>query len=352
MVHSSPIGMIRSMFRSVRPFTWLLVIMPCLATSLIAQTSYQPTVPGVSDAAPVTNDNRTGADTKQAEDSPSLKTRQDRQDRTIRLGPGDLLQITVYSAPDLTTEARVNAAGNITMPLIGSVHVAGLSTDQAQQLLASRLRDGGLVLDPQVNVFAKEYANGGIAVMGEVQRPGIYTLMGERRLYDAISAAGGTTSRAGRAITITHPSDPQKPLIVDLDYSNPSKSPAGNIDVFPGDTVVVSRAGVVYVVGAVNHPAGFVMDNNEKLTVLQAVALAGGTKNTSSLKGAKILRKTPDGLEEIPIPLNKILEAKSEDPPLKAEDILFVPNSAGKVVAITGAQAAVAVATGLAIYRP
>ena len=83
-----------------------------------------------------------------------------------------------------------------------------------------------------------------------------------------------------------------------------------------------------------------------------AVALAGGTKVTSSLKGTKILRTTPDGIQEIPIPLNKILEAKAEDPPLKAEDVLFVPNSPGKVAAITGAQAAISVATGLAIYRP
>ena len=330
----------------------VLAIFFCFSGRFWAQTTYQPAVPGVSDGAAPTNDHTTEADKEQAEDSPSLKTRQDRQDRTIRLGPGDLLQITVYSAPDLTTEVRVNAAGNITMPLIGSVHVAGLSTDQAQEVIASRLRDGGLVVDPQVNVFAKEYASAGIAVMGEVQKPGIYTLMGERRLYDAISAAGGTTGRAGRAITITHPSDPGKPLIVDLDYTNPLKSPAANVEVFPGDTVLVSRAGVVYVVGAVNHPAGFVMDNNEKLTVLQAVALAGGTKVTSSLKGTKILRTTPDGLQEIPIPLNKILEAKAEDPPLKAEDVLFVPNSPGKVAAITGAQAAISVATGLAIYHP
>ena len=338
----------------VRIFSLLavLAILFCLSGRSWAQTDYQPTVPAVSNAESPTGDHTADSAKKQADDSPALKVRPDQKDRTIRLGPGDRLQISVYGAPDLTTEARVNGAGDITMPLVGSVHVAGLSTDEAQQAIASRLRDGGLLNDPQVSVFAKEYANGGIAVMGEVQKPGIYTLMGERRLYDAISAAGGTTSRAGRAVTITHSSDPNESLIVDIDYMNPSKSPAGNVDVFPGDTVVVSRAGVVYVVGAVNHPAGFVMENNERLTVLQAVALAGGTKVTSSLKGTKILRTTPDGIREIPIPLNKILEAKAEDPPLKAEDVLFVPNSPGKVAAITGAQAAISVATGLAIYRP
>jgi polysaccharide export outer membrane protein len=338
------------MFRIVSCASLLLTA--CLLTlSLAAQTSYQPNVSGVSDTAAPASGQTADAVQKPVDDTPALKVRQEHIDRTIRLGPGDLLQISVYGAPDLTTEARLNPAGNINLPLIGSIHLAGLSTDQARELIASKLREGGLVVDPQVNVVAKEYANGGIAVMGEVQKPGIYTLPGERKLYDAISAAGGTTNRAGRAVTITHPSEP-KPLIVDLDYANPSKSAAGNVDILPGDTVIVSRAGVVYVVGAVNHPAGFVMENNERLTVLQAVALAGGTKTTSSLKGTKILRTTPDGIQEIPIPLGKILEAKAEDPSLKAEDVLFIPNSPGKVAAITGAQAAISVATGLAIYRP
>jgi polysaccharide export outer membrane protein len=238
------------------------------------------------------------------------------------------------------------------MPLIGSIHIAGLTAEEAQQLIVTRLRERELVRNPQVSVFEKEYARGGIAVMGEVQKPGIYNLMGERRILDAISAAGGTTNRAGRAVTVTHSAQPTEPIIVDLDYLDPSKSPAGNVEVFPGDTVVVSRAGIVYVVGAVARPAGFVMENNERLTVLQAVAMAGGTLRTSSLKSAKILRGTPNGMQEIPVPLNKILEAKAADPPLQAQDILFIPNSAGKQAAITASQAAIAVATGIAIYRP
>src|SRR6516164_5528419 len=101
----------------------VLAIFFCLSGRLWAQTTYQPDVPGVSDGATPTNDHTTEADKKQAEDSPSLKIRQVPQDRTIRLGPGDLLEISVYGAPDLTMERRVNAAGNITMPLVGSVHV-------------------------------------------------------------------------------------------------------------------------------------------------------------------------------------------------------------------------------------
>jgi polysaccharide export outer membrane protein len=167
---------------------------------------------GVSDTASPASGHAADAAQKPVDDTPALKVRQEHIDRTIRLGPGDLLQISVYGAPDLTTEARLNPAGNINLPLIGSIHLAGLSTDQARELIAGKLREGGLVVDPQVNVVAKEYANGGIAVMGEVQKPGIYTLPGERKLYDAISAAGGTTNRAGRAVTITHPSEPKPDL--------------------------------------------------------------------------------------------------------------------------------------------
>jgi polysaccharide export outer membrane protein len=335
------------MTRSICSYAGLLLIALCLSGTLLAQTKVQPATPTGPATVIPGSASASDSDKAAAAESPTGKVH---QDHTIRIGTGDLLQITVYGAPDLTTEARVNDAGNITMALIGSVYLAGLTSDQAQQLIATRLRDGGLLRDPQVAVFEKQYASQGIAVMGEVQKPGIYTLFGERRLYDAISAAGGTTARAGRAVTITHPVEPNKPLIVDMDFMDPSRSPAGNVEVSPGDTVVVSRAGVVYVVGAVARPAGFVMENNGNLTVLQAVALAGGTERTASLSGAKILRQTSNGVQEIPIPLNKILAAKAQDTPMQAEDVLFVPTSTGKRAAITGAQTALALVTGLAIY--
>jgi polysaccharide export outer membrane protein len=334
------------MFRS--SFAFVIAFL-CLSVGVLPQAAEQAITPAESVTVPPGQQRASTITTDSAETSGTTKVH---QDRAIRIGVGDLLHITVYGAPDLTTEDRVNGAGTITMPLIGTVHVAGLNTEQAEQLIATRFRDGELVRDPQVFVFQKEFAAGGIAVMGEVQKPGVYTLIGDRRLLDAISVAGGLTPRAGQAVTITHSSEPDKPTIVDLNYFDPSQSPAANVEVFPGDTVVVSRAGVVYVVGAVAKPAGFVMENNQKLTVLQVVALAGGTLRTSSLKGTKILRGTPDGMQEIPIPLNKILQAKALDPYLEAQDILFIPNSPGKQAAITAGQAAVAVATGLAIYRP
>ncbi len=130
--------------------------------------------------------------------------------------------------------------------------------------------------------------------MGEVQKPGIYPLLGSRRLYDAISAAGGTTPKAGTYALITHRNDPEHPARVTIS-NGPPDSMANNVPVVPGDTIVVSKAGIVYVVGDVHMPGGFVMENDKNITVLQAIALAQGLNPNAALDSAKLIRKTPQG---------------------------------------------------------
>ncbi len=267
----------------------------------------------------------------------------------IRIGSGDLLEIKVFGVPDLSQEARVGTNGDISVNLVGPVNVAGSTTSEAQQKIASLMQEGGFLNNPQVAVLVKEYATQGISVLGEVAKPGIYPLLGQRRLFDVISAAGGTTQRAGRTITISHRSDPENPVVVEMS-NEPTKAAATNVEVLPGDTVLISRAGVVYVVGDVARPSGFSMDNNERMTVLQAIAMAGGTNGTAALDSSKILRRSAQGVQEIPIPLSKLLSAKATDQPLQAEDVLFVPKSLGKSVARRSAEAILQVATGLAIY--
>jgi polysaccharide biosynthesis/export protein len=267
----------------------------------------------------------------------------------ILIGSGDLLEIRVFGVQDLTQEVRVSGSGDITVPLIGTVHIAGLSQQQAEDFLAARFRDGGFLKDPHVSVFTKEYATQGVSVLGEVSKPGVYPLLGVRRLFDVISMAGGLTDRAGRLVTITHRDDPANGVNIEIS-SDPAKAAVSNLPIEPGDTILVSRAGVVYVVGDVARPAGFVMDNNGKMTVLQAIALAGGTNSTASLDSSKIIRKTPAGVQEIPMHLKKILSAKTDDIPLQADDVLFVPRSVTKGAAKRSAEAILQVATGLAIY--
>jgi polysaccharide export outer membrane protein len=250
----------------------------------------------------------------------------------------------------MTQESRINGEGDLTVTLVGPVHLQGLSSTQAEQLIEAKLRDGGYLKDPHVSIFVKEYVTQGISVMGEVQHPGIYPMLGARRLFDALSSAGGTTSKAGNLVTITRRDDPQHPVTVVMS-PDPAKSAETNVDIQPGDTIVVSKAGVVYVVGAVERPGGFIMDNNEKLTVLQAVALAYGAKATASLDKSKIIRKNKDGVQEVPVALNKILEGKAADVALANDDILFVPASAAKGAFRRTAEAAIQAATGVAIYR-
>ncbi len=267
----------------------------------------------------------------------------------LLIGSGDLIEITVYGAPDFSKQVRVADNGDISLPLLGNIHLAGLTIRAAEMLVQTKLADGGYFNEPQVSIFEREYATQGISVLGEVQKPGIYPLPGPRVLFDAISSAGGVTSRAGNTITITHRTRPQEPETVHLP-ANETLPPESNVAVFPGDTVVVSKAGIVYVVGDVHMPGGFVMENS-RLTVLQAVALAQGANPTAKLDKTILIRKTDQGHEEIPIPLAAVMSAKVTDPQLRPEDVVFIPRSNAKAGFRRGIEAVLQTATGVAIYR-
>jgi polysaccharide export outer membrane protein len=268
----------------------------------------------------------------------------------LLIGAGDLIEVSLYGMPDFKTDVRVSSAGEISLPMLGTVAVGGLSVEQAGLVIERKLTEKGLFNDPHVTVFEKEYATQGISVLGEVQKPGIYPLLGSRKLFDAISAAGGTTPKAGRYVLITRRDDPQHSVRVPLLTGAP-ESMENNVTVEPGDTILVSKAGVVYVVGDVRQPGGFVMENGKDITVLQAVALAQGVGPNAALNGAKLVRKTPEGPQEVPLALKKILAAKAPDPKLQADDIVFVPDSPGKGAFKRGVEAVVQAATGVAIWR-
>lgn len=266
------------------------------------------------------------------------------------IGVGDLLRISVMGAPDFDQELRVGANGDAYVALIGAVHLAGLSPEGAAQLLRQRLVDGGFFSDPQVTVLEKEYATQGVSVLGEVQKPGVYPIVGPRHLFDVLSLAGGVTPKAGQQVSITHRREPSKLETVKLS-NDPNKNLLANVQIYPGDTVVVSKAGIVYVVGDVHLPTGVIMDNGGTLTVLQAVAMAQGVNNTAALNKSKIIRKTPQGQTEIPIQLKKILAAKKPDVSLQADDILFIPSSAAKSIAARSLTAAIGLASTVVAYR-
>lgn len=271
----------------------------------------------------------------------------------LRIGTGDLLEIsisTVIGAPEMNCKARVSASGDITLPLAGSLHVAGMTAEEAQATIEKKYKDAEILKSPQVSVLVIEYASQGVSVLGEVLKPGIYPLVTSRRLLDLMSQAGGVTQTAGRTVTITHRDHPLEPTTVVLSR-DPRQNTASNIDIIPGDTIVVAKAGVVYVVGAVGKPGGFTMDANDGLTMLQAIALAEGPKTDAAMDKSKLIRQTPNGPSEIPVPLHKILASKTPDIRLQSDDILFVPSSAVKSGARRSLEAIVQVATGVVIYH-
>jgi polysaccharide biosynthesis/export protein len=264
----------------------------------------------------------------------------------MQISPGDLLEIGVFDTPEFAGKVRVNSDGEITLPLIGAVPISGLSPEQVQDLLATRLKDQNFVKDPQVTVFVVEYASQAVYLMGEVVKPGPYPLMGSHRLLDFISAAGGFTPRAGKTVTVTTHANPDAPRTFQL--GSPDKDI--NPELAADDSVVIAPAGIVYVLGDVKRPGGFMLNKDDALTVMQALALAEGTLSTAAKSSAKLIRTTAKGHEEIPVNLKAILKSKSTDLALQSKDILFVPGSTTKGV-LKGVQSVLPAAAAASIYR-
>ncbi len=280
---------------------------------------------------------------------PTLKSSEPKRtdDSDLMIGRGDLLDITMFGT-DFHQEARVSSSGDISLPLIGSVRVGGLTPETAKKLIHDKFVQDHFYKDPQISIFVKEYSSGGVHVLGEVQKPGFYPLTNIRTLPQAISVAGGFTPKAGKVVTITNPDRPQRTLTLTLSQE-PQQTAQEDVQLMSGDTIDVSKAGIVYVVGDVHLPSGIVMEHGD-LTVLQAIAMAQGTNPTASLAHAKLIRRTVDGPQEIPLSLKKILAAKAPDIKLEPDDIVFVPSSLSRNAGKRGLETALQLATGILIW--
>ncbi len=282
----------------------------------------------------------------------------------------DVLDIYVVDVPEFSRNYRVGPDGNITIPLLSSPIMAeGLTLNQLSAVISDKLRTAGLVTHPHVVVSVKSSQAHAVAVTGAVQNPQIIPIFAPTTLLDVLSQAGGLSADAGSTAVITRGDSatanswltknssaaPEDGAIrVNLQKLLSTGDPRLNLPIYPGDKITVQRAGVVYVVGAVGRPGGFPMTNGrDKMTVLQAVALGEGLKPTALEKKAMIIRRGqqyPNGRDEVPVNLKKILSGNSPDPGLEANDILFVPDSASKRALQRGAEAAVQIATGVVIW--
>jgi polysaccharide export outer membrane protein len=266
----------------------------------------------------------------------------------LLLGAGDLLDVRVFDTPELSGKFRADNLGDITLPVGGTIKVMGLTAEQVQVSIEDRLRQRDILHHPHVEVFVLEYATQGITVMGEVRLPGVYPLLGKHTVLDFISVAGGLTPSASKTVILTHLHSPGQVVSIDLS-SSPQALERQNLEVEPGDRIVVTRAGVVYVIGDVGRPGGYLIENKDPVTVLQALALAQGLNKTARLD-ARLIRNSPSGRIETDLPLKKILANQAPDPGLQDGDILFVPISGTKEWADKGVTSILQMAVGVVIY--
>jgi len=271
------------------------------------------------------------------------------QNESLLIGPGDLLHLQVYDTPEMEQRARVTDAGNIPFSFLGTVNVSGLTPEQAAAQIERRLVAGGVMLHPQVSVRVEAYATQNASVMGQVVKPGTYEIDTSRKVVDLLAMAGGLTDMADRHITIQR-SGPHKQNVVYY-YSNAATAALSDDPmVFPGDTVVVPRVAVVYVLGDVLKPGGYPMiTNNSNMTVLQAIALAGYANHTAAVGKSKLVRETTAGVQEIDLEVSLMQKGKKPDVALLPDDVIYVPFSFLRNVGING-QGILASATSAVIY--
>jgi len=266
----------------------------------------------------------------------------------VRLDAGDLLEITTFDTPELSGKFRVDSRGSITLPIGGAVPVAGLTAEQAGVAVERLLRDRDILKNPHVTVLVLEYATQGVSVLGEVKNPGMYPLAGKHGALDVISMAGGLTPNASKMVSITHRAPPWETVTVNLAGAH-GGALENDVEVLPGDRVVVLRAGVVYVIGDVGKPGGYAMEDKNGVSVVQALALAQGVNRTAKSKGM-LIRTTAGHRTETELTLNRILANQAPDPRLQDGDIVYVPMSGAKDWTNKGVSAALQMAVGMVIY--
>ena len=284
-----------------------------------------------------------------------------------RLARGDEVEVRIVDEPDYErARLRLDERGRIRVPWVGAVRADGMTTSELE--IALERRFGTYFHEPRVQARVSEYAGRPVSVIGAVKNPGIHQLRGPRRLVEMLALAGGLTPDAGHVVKITRPlgqgriplptarDDPSGRFSVasaSIEDVLKAERPAENILIEAHDVLSIPRAELVYVIGAVARSGGFVLRANENISVLQALALAGGISGTAAARRAKILRSPSAGAQraEETVDLRKIMASRADDVALNPDDILFVPISGGKAAAKRAAQAAIRTVTGVLIFR-
>jgi polysaccharide biosynthesis/export protein len=271
------------------------------------------------------------------------------QKESMLIGPGDEVNVEVFDTPDLDQNGRVTDSGEFPLMLGGKVRLASLTTIEAARTIEAALINSHVMYYPKVLVTVTQYATQNVTVFGQVNRPGSYSIDTPRSVIDVLGLAGGLTDLADRHVTIErHTSHRQISYYVS---NHPGDLQDQTAMVNPGDKLIVPKAGIVYVLGDVARPGGYPMTNNDgTLTVLQAVATAGGTASSAKPNSSRLVRRTAaGGYQSDPIPFSAMQKGKKPDMALQAGDIVYVPFSYLRNAAL-GVTSIAAAATGAALY--
>lgn len=325
--------------REHRGFPAVFVLVGCLMCAGVAaaQQAFAPVaLPPVKDS-PVIGNNLTATAAK-ADGRESLL-----------IGPGDLLHVMVLREPELEQRVRVRDSGDVTLPLIGSAHVAGLDPAAAAAAIAAKYLDGSFLKHPDVSVFVEEFATQPVSVLGQVMKPGTYAISTPRSLLDLLAMAGGLTTVADRHIMVERAKG-AKQREERVFLSNRSDDALNaNVMIDPGDTILVPKAGIVYVLGDVGRPGGYVMENESRMTVLEALSMAAGVNRTADEKRARVIHNMNGAYDEQDLPLRDIEKGLAPDELLHADDVIYIPFSFAKNV-VMGTSSIMASTTSALIY--
>ena len=270
--------------------------------------------------------------------------------KPLQIGPGDVVNVHVYDTPELEQSARVTDTGDIQLSLIGSVHVGSMTPEQAAREIERVLISKDVMKYPSVTVNVLNYETETVSVVGQVNRPGAVQITASRSVIDMISLSGGFTDFADRHILIRRKGPPAE--VVPFYFSNdPREAVRNDVQVEPGDTVIVPKVGIVYVLGDVGRPGGYPINSpSSRITVLEAISLAGATNHTATPSNARLVRRAGDGYEDIHLQISKIQKGKAPDVEMMPDDVIYVPFSYVKNALSLGSSSIVSAATSAAIY--
>jgi polysaccharide export outer membrane protein len=331
-----PVAGFRELFMRCLTIT---ILATALASSVLAQSQVNP--------------NRVGTGATSLSEGSNLPTE--------KIGKDDLVGITVYDAPELTRTVRVGSDGTIRLPMLRQhIPAAGLYPTELETAITTALTDGNVLVDPIVTVSVVEYRSRPITISGAVRNPATFQATGTVTLLDAISRAGGLTENAGAEILVSKASSATDDKSVMLIQRIPvrglmgGEDPALNLHLEGGEDIRVPEAGRVFVLGRVKKPGAFFITDGSESSIMKALALSDGL-DTFPSHNAYIYRVEggSGGRKEIPVDLKKIMDRKSPDVALMANDILYVPDATGTRASLKVLETTVGLAAGFgaaAIY--